>query len=745
MPTLRPDPAAFLRTFFSAPNRLRIESKPEILSWADRLRGSDPLVSVLPCWREDGAVDWYGLAFDDRQFHALGEGLAAFVGPTYSTFRGLAAHLDPMDAIDAAVQAFTSGRTYKFRGAEPKDVWLALERMRRTWARRGPRALAAPQPVGRVLRDFYMAVRAHEAGDASSALASLRKLHHLDAVNLLFLRVQMLGAFRDWGGLLALPELGDIFHLRRPSAVTETLLLAVYHVHLARFEDPPDPEGAVEVFRNSVFPRYAVLFRTRAGMHAAEVLKAFVVAAAAEVATAESLRGTIAARDDLSANDRQYMARVAALWPSSGTSALPGEILARAAAAIVQCDYDEALALALDAPRSITRTRVLCECAYELDTLDAKAAAIEAVRNLEEGERVVFLSRRTNYRLWESLAEPEDVPRAALTVPEVIPSDWCTWLDHVVKHDGRHGSREIARRAATEWSVLGLVGSADIVEQFVERLNRPRTAAADQCLRDSLPHLLAFLERDLAWPNPSCRSLYSVVLELLVLGEGLGRADLIVFGELLEAVLRIGVSDREYADLLMYVRAMWSRYAATATLGWILDCIALFVAFPCSDPASRLGLFHEVLDRMVACRRLLALEQWDLLRLAAVDLGVLGLFERYFPLKAEQQPSVDDPMGALDGKTIAIYTLTERSAQRFKQIVEARIPSVTIVHLHDLDASKRLRQYARQADLFVLVATSATHAATDCVQANRPKDLPTLRPAGRGVASMLEALRTHLS
>ncbi len=82
-------------------------------------------------------VDWYGLAFDDRQLTALGESLTAFVGPTYTTFRGQVARLDLSDPIDQAVQDLTAGRAYKFRGGDPVEIWRAVERMRKVWERRG--------------------------------------------------------------------------------------------------------------------------------------------------------------------------------------------------------------------------------------------------------------------------------------------------------------------------------------------------------------------------------------------------------------------------------------------------------------------------------------------------------------------------------------------------------------------------------------------------------------------------------
>jgi hypothetical protein len=124
---------SFLKRFFAPPNRLTIASKPELAHWVARLSGPEPKATVLPCWRDGAIVDWYGLAFSDRELRTLAEGLTAFVGPSYSTFRGQAAELDRADPIEAAVCELVAGRAFKFRGADAREVWRALERLRCVW------------------------------------------------------------------------------------------------------------------------------------------------------------------------------------------------------------------------------------------------------------------------------------------------------------------------------------------------------------------------------------------------------------------------------------------------------------------------------------------------------------------------------------------------------------------------------------------------------------------------------------
>ncbi len=150
----------------------------------------------------------------------------AFVGPTYSTFRGQRAQLNLQDPVESAVYEFTGGAAVKFCANDPDGrataVWEALERMRRVSERRVKRITEFPRPTGRVLRDFYMALQAGDRPSAENSLQYLLDQHRLDALNLLFLRVQLLAELEQWDELLALPELSNLLQLRRPLLKTDT-------------------------------------------------------------------------------------------------------------------------------------------------------------------------------------------------------------------------------------------------------------------------------------------------------------------------------------------------------------------------------------------------------------------------------------------------------------------------------------------------------------------------------------------
>jgi hypothetical protein len=229
----------FLERFFGDGNHLKLSaiesadgSARMLQPWIVRLEQGLP--SVLP-YKHDQGTDWYGVAQSERQLRGLGEDLTAFVGPTWSTFRGQRAQLNLNNPVEASIYAFTGGLAFKFQGTsgsggKSREVWEALERMRQVLDRRVAQTYETPRATGRVLRDFYMALQACDRPAAEHQLHYLKTHNRLDPQNLLFLKVRMLSDLEEREELLALPELPDLLGTRRPYEVTQALIHAVYQV-----------------------------------------------------------------------------------------------------------------------------------------------------------------------------------------------------------------------------------------------------------------------------------------------------------------------------------------------------------------------------------------------------------------------------------------------------------------------------------------------------------------------------------
>src|SRR2546423_12107851 len=109
-----------LERFFAPPNRLTLDAcrrdsrtnASKFAPWIERLRG-EPKPTVLPRWNGGSEFVWYAMAFSEAELRRLGEELLAFVGPTWSNFRGQRAELDASDPIEEMLLRVTGGAVFK--------------------------------------------------------------------------------------------------------------------------------------------------------------------------------------------------------------------------------------------------------------------------------------------------------------------------------------------------------------------------------------------------------------------------------------------------------------------------------------------------------------------------------------------------------------------------------------------------------------------------------------------------------
>lgn len=746
----------FLERFFGIGNKFDLEQIErdggkftKIRPWVELLTQAEPLPTVLPCWRE-GGVDWYGIAQSDRQLRCLSEELMAFVGPSYSTFRGQRAQLNLQDAVESAVYEFTRGAAVKFCGKDPDGrataVWEALERMRRVSERRVKRIAELPRPTGRVLRDFYMALQAGDRPSAENLLQYLLDQHRLDALNLLFLRVQLLAELEQWDELLALPELPNLLQVRRPFAVTQALLQAVYRSYLQRFESDNAPTSAVTYFQEVVFPRYSNLFAVRAGSKLPEVLKLFMLLAVGGEPPRPALRDELLVTPGIEEPHRRYLQRLAALLPDT-TPQLSGDPLQQAEQLVRDGDYDRAFSLLCDTPSSKEKVRLLLQCAYELQTLSAEKAALQAFDHLTPDDQKALQKVRWNQDYLAQMRGSQKAVTEDTLAAEAVPTNWLEWLSNLDKEPSWERALDVARQGASEWDVASLLTEPGAVKQFAQ-LQEQVFSKAESVLHNALPYLLAFFQKDEQWPRPEFLPVYSLLLELLVLSTEGGDADLVLFNELVIALLTLGVDAAKYIEIVDYSLELWNRFASPKKVDWVLDFLDVLVLYPYPSQELRSQLLFAVANKFGQFTRRIEAEQWRFFRLVVEDLGQEQALEGLLASDTISAPKnvndADDVLQKLKDKSVLIYTLTESVAIRVKSLLEDFCEGVTVHLSHDKAGNDRLRQLAKSADIVVMATASAKHAATGFIEGNRPKELPILRPSGKGSASMLRIIRSFL-
>jgi hypothetical protein len=131
--------------------------------------------------------------------------------------------------------------------------------------------------------------------------------------------------------------------------------------------------------------------------------------------------------------------------------------------------------------------------------------------------------------------------------------------------------------------------------------------------------------------------------------------------------------------------------------------------------------------------------------LAADIAATVGLAETFPVLQQSLEPSeLQLTSSTSHVRLIAIYTLTESVGKRVQRILSAMYPRLRVEILHDVVATPRLEQLARNADVFVVCWTAAKHAATVAIQQRRSSRQLTLFAPGGGSSSIIRTVLSNL-
>ena len=750
----------FLERFFGDGNRLKLaqlksrnsETSMFLDPWIARL--NKRLTTVLPCAR-DAKTDWYGIAFSEQQFRGLRDDLTAFVGSTQSTFRGQRGALDLNDPVEAAVYELTQGNAFKFEGIQnitgnSIELRSSLSRMVKVLDRQPSSRYQTPRATGRVLRDFYTALRVGDRTTADRELQYLRHHNRLDTLNLLFLKVQMLCELQAWQEILRLPELTDLLRVRRSAAVTQAIVQAVYQYELSHFELNNAARSAVTFFHESILPRYRFLYANRASSRLPEVVKSFMLLAVGAETPDPALRDELLTVPGLPAADQVYLQNLAKLLPDPVLEKVStiGDPLDIAVEAAQSGNYDHAIAFLANYAPSPKTVGLLLEAAYELQTLETELVALQAFDRLTDREREKVLTNRKYRTFLESLTGKSlDLTE---TTANLVPTNWLEWLSILEQNPAWERALHSATQGAQEWIVTDLLEQPGAIARFVS-LQAVVAAKAQEPLQNAFPHLLRSFQQDPHFPRREFLPIYTALLDNLALGiisMGGGASHLTLFNEFVTLLLMLGIDAEQYRDLVDYMLEFWQEYQAPSMIDWGLDSIDILVFYPCPDRERRSQLLFKIAKILQTFGSRVDDAQWSifhsLTRELKLETSFLDLRTEAESTSEEVIQREEDIFNNLKYKTILLYTLTIPAAQRVKSFLESVCEGITVHLSHDKGGSDRLRQWVNNDDLVIIVTTSAKHAATEFIENHRPHQSPLLLLNSRGSAGILRGIREYL-
>ena len=351
---------------------------------------------------------------------------------------------------------------------------------------------------------------------------------------------------------------------------------------------------------------------------------------------------------------------------------------------------------------------------------DLDASAFNAMAALDEATHSELLSRPILRVLWAELQD-----RLGLQPP---PRDWITWLARL--DDPNFDAPAYAASGARDW-VLGDV-SLDPAEAatLAEDLLSVTEGLAAERLADGLPFLLCWAKADARWPRPALAPVYLAMLTCMALGNRRGVSIMQSAGPLLEGTLQCGLSVAEYRDALdaagEIARLGLDRSAAFD----VLEILETARSVASVDPVALEAFSLALVAGLAAQSARLTVGQRQLLRSLADEVGWTE------PVLAGDGAAEKSLAAALAGKMVAIYTLTEGAGRNARARLSELAPELRVDLNHDHVGTRGLAALAERADLFVIAALSATHAATDFIRTRCPSERLAYAP-GKGAASIV--------
>ena len=176
---------------------------------------------------------------------------------------------------------------------------------------------------------------------------------------------------------------------------------------------------------------------------------------------------------------------------------------------------------------------------------------------------------------------------------------------------------------------------------------------------------------------------------------------------------------------------------SAVTASWAVDVLQAATSTPQAlalDAKHR--LFYDALGRLRPLKSALDLTALEGLRLVAEELATV------LPDDFEVQDLETDPAAQyrhLEDCMVVLYSLTESAITRAAQILRRLVPGIDVRTTSERDGNQQLASLSSNADVFVMVAASAKHAATDFIKEHRDSK-PLIQVNSRGSSAILREL-----
>ena len=738
----------WLENFFSANNQLHwhqivdetapVEWLVQVKPWIElfkKSRGNCPI--VLPVFDGSGPDVWYGMAPTNNIMGQLMDEIVAFVGPSYSDFRGELCELSEENVSERALLERFGSRVVCFQANLPEDK-IEIERRMKLFqsvlSRRPEIPDRSRRPFGKIRGDFDRAILVGNEIGAKSYIEELVDTGRVNAEQKKCLEIRLLS------GLGRQEELArdriliqSVMDLSLPPQTISDVVEALYETYLRPVEKSTNQQQIKELFKNSIARNYGPLFKERKGIVIPEVLRAFLLYELTQDEPNISRCNTIVSAH--SKDDEGFL--IAESWLNNASQSFQTRpelgALEIARQAIADEDYSVALEqsyIALPDPWAFS---ALLRCAVELRSDSITKRVLETIQETNK-ESQLLLTEKDKSRL-EQLKDSQNV----VSLPN-YEENWVTWAQWIEGGDNLELPITVLDKMLPKWSIDDYVNNTVICEQFVKLIGNA-SEKPEEIYRMALPLIVDFFVERPQKPLRCFASIYAILIKVIAWSGPCSTDELELVTSLSESLLSVGCSPEMYSEALEDISEVIIANNSPLNLDWALNTAEIIVLYPNQEPEKSLRLFMNVVDMARTTAHRLTLAQKTILELLAKDYGCHNLIESFPQLDKTTDLEVSEK--TFEGM-IGIYSLTVAAAKRAKDILNKSFPKARIEINSDCVKTTALTHLARNADIFVFAWKSSKHSAFDGVKQER-KTEDILLPTGKGSASIVSSVMDYVT
>jgi hypothetical protein len=737
----------WLEIFFSSRNSLKwkdIVSRTtpsawleHVLPWISAFTNSKGLLPIaLPVFGPDGPLYWYAMVTDDSGAKALSKELMAFIGPSYSNFKGEVTQLDPNDSIEKALLDRFGRLVYRVDPVkldDPPKIAEALQTYLSLLRRRPDVPDRTQRPFGKIRAEFDRALLAGNESDAIRLRDELIGSGRVDAEQEKYLGIRMLaGLGRQFQLAHDYPLVKSVLGLSLPAQTIADIVGALYSTYIAEIENSGDDESVLKVFKNEISNNFGPLFLERKGVMHPGVLKAFMLYELVQAEPNwERCQAIVSVFPDESGRTllNRWVSRL-----SSPKVERKDNLFESTRQALADEDYELALQLSFKALPAAWTYPAMLRCAVEIDIESVTRNVLETVDAVPEEERLNW-TKRDFARLKQLSADIDGdlVKEERKTVrPE---TDWMSWVDYVESGKDDRPPLLILEEALPRWSVEAFSSNPLACKELADRIGNARPET-ELVYRDAFAYLVEFFVDRPDRPIRSFAPIYTTLIRIVAWSGVVTANELELASTLVQALVSLAPAKGDYEEAVDAYTEILNANIAPGNIDWALNAAEMLALYASSDMESRLRFFMAVIGMARACSHRLSSIQYELLKLLAKDYACAELLESFSAdggKDEEISPRID-----FTG-LVGIYTLTEQAGQRARQYLRNLFPQARIELNADHVATDKLKGLAASADIFVFAWKSSKHqayfAAKDARGSRR-----ILLPVGKGSASILDCV-----